>query len=395
MNYQGGRGVVAGLAERLRNLPPYLFAAIDRMKQESLARGTDLIDLSIGDPDLPTPAHIVDAMKKAVENPAHHHYPSYEGMFSYREAVAQWYQGRFNVTLDPSREVLSLIGSKEGIGHIPLAFVNPGDFVLVPSPGYPVYPVATAFAGGESYKMPLTEENNFLPDLSLVPEDVLKRSKLMFINYPNNPTSAAATRGFFEKVIALARRYGIIVCHDAAYSEIFYDGKRPLSFLEVDGSKETGVEFHSLSKTFNMTGWRIGFAVGNEEVIAGLGKIKTNLDSGVFQAIQEASVEALHTSDETLSGMRNTYELRRNALCDGLNSLGFHLLRPEATFYTWVRVPSGFDSEGFVAYILEKAGVLATPGNGFGKEGEGYARFALTVSVDRIREAVARIGRAL
>jgi LL-diaminopimelate aminotransferase len=395
MNYPGGAGVVAGLAERVRNLPPYLFAVIDRMKHEALAKGMDLIDLSVGDPDLPTPAHIVNAMKKAVENPVHHHYPSYEGMFSYREAVALWYKSRFNVTLDPSREVLSLIGSKEGIGHIPLAFVDPGDFVLVPSPGYPVYPVATTFAGGESYKMPLTEENNFLPDLSLVPEDVLNKSKLMFINYPNNPTSAVATRAFFEKVIALARRHGIIICHDAAYSEIFYDGKKPPSFLEVEGSKETGIEFHSLSKTFNMTGWRIGFAVGSEEIIGGLGKIKTNLDSGVFQAIQEASIEALHTSDDILSEMRNTYQLRRNALCDGLNSLGFHLLRPEATFYAWARVPSGFDSQGFVAYILEKAGVLATPGNGFGKEGEGYVRFSLTVPVGRIREAVERLGRVL
>jgi LL-diaminopimelate aminotransferase len=387
--------VVAGLAERVKNLPPYLFAVIDRMKQEALAKGIDLIDLSVGDPDLPTPAHIVDAMKKAVENPVHHHYPSYEGMLSYREAVALWYKRRFNVTLDPSREVLSLLGSKEGIGHIPLAFVNPGDFVLVPSPGYPVYPVGTIFAGGESYMMPLTEENNFLPDLSLVPEDVLNKSKLMFINYPNNPTSAVAPRGFFEKVVALSRKYGIIICHDAAYSEIFYDGKRPLSFLEVEGAKEIGIEFHSLSKTFNMTGWRIGFAVGNGEIIAALGKIKTNLDSGVFQAIQEASIEALHTGDEILAEMRNTYQERRNALYEGLNGLGFHVLKPEATFYAWARVSSGFDSHGFVAYILEKAGVLATPGNGFGKEGEGYVRFSLTVPVDRIREAVVRLGKVL
>jgi len=383
--------LIIELASRVKNLPPYLFAAIDRMKQEAVAKGIDLIDLSIGDPDIPTPTHIVDAMKKAVEKPVHHRYPSYEGMFSYREAVALWYQKRFNVTLNPRKEVLSLIGSKEGIGHIPLAFVNPCDLVLIPSPGYPVYPVGTLFAGGESHVMSLTEGNNFLPDFSSIPEDILRKAKLMFINYPNNPTSAVAPSDFFEEVVELAREYGIIVCHDAAYSEIFYDQKRPMSFLEIGGAKEIGIEFHSLSKTFNMTGWRIGFAVGNEEIIAGLGKIKTNLDSGVFQAIQEASIEALNTGDEILAGLRNTYQARRDTLYEGLKGLGFHVLKPEATFYLWAKVPSGFDSSGFVAYILEKAGVLVTPGNGFGKPGEGYVRFALTVRVEKIQEAVERL----
>ncbi|GAB4405762.1 MAG: LL-diaminopimelate aminotransferase [Thermodesulfovibrionales bacterium] len=383
------------LAERVKNLPPYLFAAIDRMKQEALSRGVDLIDLSIGDPDIPTPMHIVDAMKKAVERPANHRYPSYEGMLSYREAVADWYKRRFRVMLDPQSEVLSLIGSKEGIGHIPFAFVNPGDVVLVPSPGYPVYPVGTLFAGGESYFMPLTEANNFLPDFSAIPEDVMKRVKLMFLNYPNNPTSAVADRRFYENAVDVAKRYNIIICHDAAYSEIYYDGKKPMSFLEVDGAKEVGIEFHSLSKTYNMTGWRIGFAVGNSEVIAGLGKIKTNLDSGVFQAIQEAAIVALNTDDEPLLRIRKTYQDRRGALYDGLKGLGLHLAKPEATFYLWARVPSGFDSSGFVAHILKEAGVMATPGNGFGGPGEGYVRFALTVPVERIREAVERIGKAL
>ncbi len=383
--------MIIELASRVKNLPPYLFAAIDRMKQEAVAKGIDLIDLSIGDPDIPTPTHIVDAMKKAVEKPVHHRYPSYEGMFSYREAVALWYQKRFNVTLDPGKEVLSLIGSKEGIGHIPLAFVNPGDLVLIPSPGYPVYPVGSLFAGGESHVMSLTEENDFLPDFSSIPEDILRKAKLMFINYPNNPTSAVAPSDFFEEVVALAREYGIIVCHDAAYSEIFYDQKRPMSFLEIGGAKEVGIEFHSLSKTFNMTGWRIGFAVGNEEIIAGLGKIKTNLDSGVFQAIQEASIEALNTGDEILARLRNTYQARRDTLYEGLKGLGFHVLKPEATFYLWAKVPLGFDSSGFVTYVLEKAGVLVTPGNGFGKPGEGYVRFALTVRVERIQEAVERL----
>ena len=372
-------------ARRVKNLPPYLFAAIDKMKREALAKGVDLIDLSIGDPDLPTPVHIVDAMKKAVEKSEHHRYPSYEGMLSFREAVASWYRTRFGVSLDPRTEVLSLIGSKEGIGHIPLAFVNPGDVVLVPSPGYPVYPVATLFAGGESHMMPLLEENNFLPDFSAIPEGVLKRARLMFINYPNNPTSAVTGRGFYEDVIRLARKYGIIVCHDAAYSEVYYDGKRPMSFMEVDGAIEVGIEFHSLSKTYNMTGWRIGFAVGNADVLAGLGKIKTNLDSGVFQAVQEAAIVALATGDDILSGIRDTYQTRRDALYTGLKSLGLHAIKPEATFYLWTRVPSSFDSSTFVAYILEKAGVLATPGNGFGAPGEGYVRFALTVPVERIK----------
>lgn len=379
------------LSERVKNLPPYLFAAIDGMKRKAISKGVDLIDLSIGDPDIPTPKHIVDAMKRAVENPVHHRYPSYEGMLSYREAVAGWYGRRFNVSLDSQTEVLSLIGSKEGIGHIPLAFVNPGDVVLVPSPGYPVYPVGTSFAGGESYIMPLTEKNDFIPDLKAIPDDKLRKAKLMFINYPNNPTSSIATAGFYEEVISLAKKHKIIICHDAAYSEVYYDNEKPLSFLEIEGAKDVGIEFHSLSKTYNMTGWRIGFAVGNRDVLAGLGKIKTNLDSGVFQAIQEASITALNTDDSTLSGIRNIYQERRDVLYNGLRSLGFQVVKPRATFYLWAKVPSGFDSQRFVAHLLEKTGILTTPGNGFGSPGEGYVRFALTVSVDRIKEAVERI----
>lgn len=383
------------LADRVKNLPPYLFATIDKMKQEALSKGVDVIDLSIGDPDIPTPAHIVDAMKKAVEKPVHHRYPSYEGMLSYKEAVADWYKQRFNVSLDPKTEVLSLIGSKEGIGHIPLAFVNPGDVVLVPSPGYPVYPVGTLFAGGESCIMPLKEENGFLPDFKAIPEDVLKRAKLMFLNYPNNPTAAVASEGFFKEAIALAEKYNIIICHDAAYSEMYYDNQKPTSFLDVEGAKDVGIEFHSLSKTYNMTGWRIGFAVGNKDVIAGLGKIKTNLDSGVFQAIQEASIVALQTEDSILSLIRKTYQDRRDALYEGLKGLGIHINKPKATFYLWAKVPTGFNSTTFVAHLLEKTGVLGTPGVGFGAPGEGYIRFALTQPVERIKEAVERIKNAL
>lgn len=383
------------MADRVKHLPPYLFATIDKMKQAALAKGIDLIDLSIGDPDIPTPAHIVGAMQRSVENPGHHRYPSYEGMLSYRQAVADWYKERFNVSLDPKTEVLSLIGSKEGIGHIPLAFVNPGDVVLVPSPGYPVYPVGTLFAGGESYFMPLREDNAFLPDFDSIPEEILKRAVLMFLNYPNNPTAAVAPESFFKETVALAEKYNIIICHDAAYSEMYFDGEKPMSFLEVEGAKDVGIEFHSLSKTYNMTGWRLGFAVGNRDVIAGLGKIKTNLDSGVFQAIQEAGIAALKTDETVLAAIRATYQERRDAICDGLAGIGMNLNRPKATFYTWAKVPSGFDSTSYVGYLLDKTGVLGTPGVGFGAPGEGYIRFALTQSADRIKEAVARIKKLL
>ena len=387
--------ITVELASRVKGLPPYLFATIDRMKQEAKARGVDLIDLSIGDPDIPTPQHIVESMKAAVAKAEHHRYPSYEGMLSYREAVASWYKRRFNADLDAKTEVLSLIGSKEGIGHIPLAFVEPGDVVLVPSPGYPVYPVGTLFAGGESHIMPLLEKNNFLPDLKAIPEDVLRRARLMYINYPNNPTSACAPKEFFEQVIGLAAKYNIIVCHDAAYSEIYYDNDRPISFMEVAGAKEVGIEMHSLSKTYNMTGWRIGFAVVHRDVIAGLGKIKSNLDSGVFQAVQEASITALETDDRILAEIRDTYQERRDVLYRGLRDLGMEVIKPKATFYLWTKVPKGFDSATFVAHLLNNAGILGTPGNGFGAPGEGYIRFALTVPAARMKEAVDRIGKAL
>ncbi len=383
------------LATRVKDLPPYLFATIDKMKQDAVKKGVDLIDLSIGDPDMPTPKHIVHKMKKAVDNPAHHRYPSYEGMPSFRQAVADWYKKRFNVSLDPKTEVLSLIGSKEGIGHMPLAFIDPGDVVLVPSPGYPVYPVATLFAGGESHIMPLLDKNNYLPDLTAIPKSVLKKAKLMFVNYPNNPTSAVASRAFYKEVIAFAAKNNIIVCHDAAYSEIYYDNKKPLSFLQIPGAKDVGIEFHSLSKTYNMTGWRIGFAVGNAKAIFGLGKIKTNLDSGIFQAVQEAGIEALNTDDSVLEKIRNTYQARRDVLFSGLKEMGFDVRKPQATFYLWAKVPKGFNSSSFVSHLLEKTGVLGTPGNGFGAPGEGYIRFALTVSAKRMKEAVERIEKAL
>lgn len=383
------------LAGRVKTLPPYLFAAIDRMKQEALAKKIDVIDLSIGDPDMPTPEHIVESMRQAVGKAEHHRYPSYEGMLSFRQAVSQWYHARFGVSLDPGSEVLSLIGSKEGIGHVPLAFVNPGDIVLVPSPGYPVYPVGTVFAEGEPYFMPLVAENAFLPDFSSIPERVFRSAKIMFLNYPNNPTAATAPRTLYETAISLAKQYNIIICHDAAYSEVYFDDEAPMSFLQCEGAKDVSIEFHSLSKTYNMTGWRIGFAVGNREILAGLGKIKTNLDSGVFQAIQEASITAIQTDDAALRPIRRTYQERRDALHEGLSSIGLGFAKPRATFYSWVRVPEPYDSMGFVAHLLQHAGVLGTPGVGFGAPGEGYIRFALTQPAERIEEAVRRIKKVV
>jgi len=381
-------------AGRIKTLPPYLFAAIDEMKQKAIARGVDIINLGIGDPDLPTPLPIVERMRQEAANAKHHQYPSYEGMLSFRQAVADWYKRRFAVSLDPANEVLTLIGSKEGIGHVPLAFVDPGDVVLVPSPGYPVYPVGTSFAGGTPYLMPLTKANHYLPDLAAVPNGVARKAKLMFLNYPNNPTSATAGKDFFKRVVEFAQEHRIIVCHDAAYSEIYYDGRRPASFLEVDGAKEVGVEFHSLSKTFNMTGWRIGFAVGNQQVLAGLGKVKSNLDSGVFQAVQEAGIVALEAGDTLAEGIRSVYQERRDVLLPGLKRIGLEVEPLHAAFYVWVTVPKGFTSASFTAHLLERAGIVTTPGNGFGEAGEGYLRMTLCTKKERLAEALARIEKA-
>ena len=379
------------LAKRIDQIPPYLFAEIDKRKEEMRKKGIDLIDLGIGDPDLPTPKPIIERLKKAAENPRNHRYPSYEGMIEFRTAVAQWYERRFGIKLDPGTEVLSLIGSKEGIAHIPLAFVDPGDIVLVPSPGYPVYRVSTLFAGGTPYFLPLRKENGFLLNVSQIPEPVAKKAKLLFINYPNNPTSAVAERSFFEEVVAFARRHQIIVCHDAAYSEVAFDGYHPLSFLEVEGAREVGVEFHSLSKTFNMTGWRIGFAAGHPEILAGLGRVKTNIDSGLFQAIQEAGTEALNHFDTPLPEIISIYERRRDVMVKGLRELGLEVDRPKATFYLWIQVPKGYTSAQFATVLLEQAGIVATPGNGFGDDGEGFIRMALTVDEKRLKEAIERL----
>jgi LL-diaminopimelate aminotransferase len=379
------------VSKRIKTLPPYLFAKIDEMKEEVKKRGVDIIDLGVGDPDMPTPKHIIKRLQSASEKPENHKYPSYVGMLQYRESVANFYKKRFNVSLNPETEIISLIGSKEGIAHFPYAFIDSGDYALVPEPGYPVYAIATKFAGGEVHYMPLLEKNGFLPDLKEIPEDIAKKAKIMFINYPNNPTGAVANEKFFKDVISFAKKYNVIVVHDAAYTEMYYDGIAPLSFLEVEGAMEVGVELHSLSKTYNMTGWRIGWAAGRKEIVGALGKIKTNIDSGAFQAIQEAAMEALDSSQKCVEDMRQMYQERRDVLISGLKKLGFTVNSPLATFYIWINVPKGYSSADFTALLLKEAGIVTTPGNGFGPSGEGYIRMALTVDKDRLNEAVERI----
>jgi len=380
-------------AERLKKLPPYLFKEIDQKKEEVKKRGVDIIDLGVGDPDLPTPPHIVEALKKAAEDPQNHRYPSYSGMNLFRDKVAEWYQKRFGVDLEPEKEVLTLIGSKEGIAHLPLAFVNPFDIVLVPSPAYPVYKIGTIFAGGEPYPMPLLKENGFLPDFEKIPEEVLKKAKALFINYPNNPTAAVAGKEFFKRAVELGKRYDILICHDLAYSEMCFDGFRPPSILEIPGAKDVAIEFHSLSKTYNMTGWRIGFAVGNQEAIAGLGAIKSNVDSGAFQAVQFAGIAALEGDQSCVEEMRAIYTKRRDIMVSGLRSLGFSLDTPKATFYLWVEVPKGYGSAQFAKLLLEEAGIVVTPGNGFGEPGEGFFRIALTQKEERLELALDRLSK--
>jgi len=382
-------------AQRLRLLPPYLFKEIDRAREAARAHGVDIIDLGVGDPDLPTAPHIVARLQQAAENPARHRYPSYEGMLAFRQAVAGWYRTRFGVELDPEREVVALIGSKEGIAHAALAFLDPGDAALVPSPGYPVYNIGTLFAGAEPVFMPLLAANGFLPDLDAIPREGLRRARLMWLNYPNNPTGAVADLDFYRRVADFAREHDLLVCSDLAYSEMAYGGLRPPSFLQVPGAKEICIEFHSLSKTYCMTGWRIGFAVGNAEAVAALGGVKSNVDSGAFEAVQEAATLALTADQGTVERMRQTYGERAEVLYRGLTSLGLKLARPQATFYAWVEVPRGFDSASFARHLLEKAGIVCTPGNGFGAPGEGYVRFTFTVPVPRIEEAVARIKQVL
>ncbi len=378
-------------ASRIEKIPPYLFARIDKKKEEARKKGLDLVDLSIGDPDLPTPEHIVRKMQEATADPKNHRYPSYQGMFEFRKAVADWYMKRFDVELNPETEVVALIGSKEGIAHVPWVYLDEGDIALIPSPGYPVYKISTLLAGGTPFIMPLRQEHDFLPVREHIPEDVRRKAKIAFLNYPNNPTGAHAEDEFYERAVYEARKSDILLCHDAAYSEVTFDGYQAKSILQFDKNKRYSIEFHSLSKTYCMTGWRIGFAVGNAEAIQNLGKLKTNIDSGVFQAIQYAAIEALTGSQASVDAMKTIYARRRDMVVDGLSSMGIRVRKPLGTFYIWARVPAGFSSAEFCEKAIEEKGVVVTPGSGFGEEGEGYFRISTTTGEEHIKEAIERL----
>ncbi|MGE5371856.1 MAG: LL-diaminopimelate aminotransferase [Solirubrobacterales bacterium] len=379
----------------MKNLPPYLFARIEKKIDEAKEKGIDIISLGIGDPDRPTPDRIIEAGIRGLKDAANHQYPSSVGMLSYRKAVADWYQSRFGVTLDPKTEVVSLIGSKEGIGHMSSCFLNPGDISLVPDPGYPVYSIGALLAHANPFKMPLLEKNGFLPVLEDIPADIARQAKLMWINYPNNPTGAMANDDFYKKCIAFAKEYDILLCHDAAYSEVTFDGVKGPTLFQYEGAKEVGIEFHSVSKTYNMTGWRIGWAVGNPYAVEVLGRFKSNVDSGAFQAVQVAAIEALSGPQDCVAEMRELYRERRDVVISGLRKMGWTIEPPKGSIYVWAKVPKGYTSAEFAELALEKAGVIITPGNGYGEYGEGYFRIALTVEKERIVEALDRMYKAI
>jgi len=367
------------MAKRIENLAPYLFVEINKKIAEKRAKGEEVISFAVGDPDMPTPSHIIDTLCQAAQDPVNHRYPETEGLPELRQAIAGWYKKRFDISLDVDNEVLPLIGSKEGIAHIAFCFIDAGDTALVPDPGYPVYSISTKLAGGRPYYMPLTEENNFLPDLNAIPADVLKGAKLLWISYPNNPTGAVADLDFFNKIVKFAQRHDLAVCHDAAYSEIVFDGYQSVSFLQADGAKEIGVEFHSLSKSYNMTGWRIGMVVGNTGMVNALKKVKSNMDSGIPQAIQYAAIEALTGPQDYLQEKNAIYQRRRDLLVDTLNTIGLDAKSPKGGIYIWAKVPEGYTSMEFTSELLDKHGIVVTPGTGFGKNGEGYVRLSLTI----------------
>ncbi len=378
-------------ARRIEELSPYLFSEISRRIAEKRAQGIDVVSFGIGDPDLPTPPYIIEALRESARDPTNHRYPETEGLPELREAMARWYERRFGVSLDPGREVLPLIGSKEGIGHIALCFIDPGDVALVPDPGYPVYAVGTLFAGGEAYYLPLREENDFLPDLESVPAAVARRAKVLWLNYPNNPTGAVADLEFFERAVAFARRHGLAVLHDGPYTEVAFDGYRPPSFLQAEGAREVGIEFHSLSKTYNMTGWRIGMAAGNAEIIDALMRVKSNLDSGVPQSIQRMAIAALEGPQGCIEEHNRVYERRRDRLVKALSKLGLRVRPPKASLYLWARTPDGSTGLVFATRLLEEVAVVVTPGMGYGPSGEGYVRLSLTLPDAELEEGVRRL----
>ena len=382
------------LAQRVQQLPPYLFARISQLIAEKRAAGVDVISLGIGDPDLPTPPHILDALKAATDVPANHRYPESDGLPEFRRSIANWYQKRHGVTLDPDREVVPLMGSKEGIAHFPLCLINPGDVSLITDPGYPVYEVATMFAGGETVKLPLSEEDGWLPRLDEIPADVAARAKILWLNYPNNPTGAIADLAFFEKAVAWAKAHDVAIAHDLAYADVSYDGYRPQSILEVDGARDVAIEFNSLSKAFNMTGWRVGMAVGNAELINALTRVKTNMDSGIPQAIQAMAMAALDGPLDSVEEHNAIYTRRRDRAIEVLRELGLRVEPPKASLYIWARLPEGERSSAdFAGRLIDQTGVVVTPGMSYGEAGEGYIRISLTTPDDRLNEALDRLAK--
>jgi LL-diaminopimelate aminotransferase len=379
------------LAKRLNKLPPYLFVEVNQKIAELQAKGKDIINFGIGDPDLPTPAHIIGSLCQAAHDPVNHRYPETDGLPELRQAIAEWYERRFGVILDPVKEVLPLIGSKEGVGHMALCFIEPGDLALVPDPGYPPFSLGTILAGGEPYFMPLKEENDFLPNFKAIPGEVADKAKLMWLNYPNNPTGAIASLDFFERAVHFAQQHDLVICHDTPYTEVAFDGYKPPSFMQIPGAKKIGVEFHSLSKTYHMTGWRIGMVIGNADMVNALFKVKSNLDSGIPQAIQYAAVEALRGSQEHIAEHNAIFQRRRDKLVKVINEVGLKARTPKATFYIWAKIPQGYTTIDFTKKLLDEVGIAVTPGTGYGKEGEGYIRFSLTISDDRLEEGVNRL----
>lgn len=386
-----GRSKRMRLAKRVRELPVYPFVEISRKIAEKRAQGKPVITFGIGDPDLATPDNVLEELKNAASELPNHRYPETEGLPEFRKAVGDWYERRFGVSLDAGTEILSLIGAKEGIGHIALGLIDPGDIVLQPDPAYPVYNVGTLFAGGEPYWMPLLEENGWLPDLQSIPPRVAQKAKVMWLNYPNNPTGAVAPLEYFEKAVAFARSYDIALLHDACYTEVGYDGYHPHSLLEIPNAKEIAVEFHSLSKSYNMTGWRIGMAVGNEEIIQALFKVKSNVDSGIAQAVQKMGIEALKWPEEAIKVRNDRYQARRDKVVTVLNQIGLKVSPPQASLYIWTRVPNGFSSATFATALLDDLDIVVTPGSSYGKFGEGYIRLSLTLSDEDVDEAARRI----
>ncbi len=377
-------------ADRFKELPVHLFAEVDRMKREAIAQGKDVIDLGVGDPDIPTPKPIIDACVKALNNPVNHRYPYQTGSMNYREAIVRFFKKRYGVTLDSVKNIVPLIGSKEGIAHFPLVFVNPGDVVLAPDPGYPAYITGTVLAGGEYYPLPLLKKNGYRIDLDTIPASAVQRAKLLFFNYPNNPTTGSADLNYFSRIASFCHERKIIAAHDAAYQELYFESAPP-SFLQAPHALETGIEFHSLSKTFSMTGWRVGFAAGEPSLIAGLTRIKTNIDTGLFLAIQEAAAFALDHLEELTQPAVAIYKKRRDIVIDGLRRAGFNAETPDATIYVWTEVPGGMPSMDFAKKLLAATGVVITPGAGLGKASEGYFRISLTTSEDRLNEAIRRM----